>query len=363
MRNRRKIVSQTEYEVIQKKFFGENEPELSTHLGDALNWYSSVCDDKDARRWLNDYLTEQENRKEAIQKLKNVPDEWIPRTAAWLARLALRGYKLGDDNLNFIEMKLANALCHQMANTEVVQVKVKPNIQEYIREKASDLIGEIEGMIDDKVINPGFDFYAFLRSREVSSPVTIRLIDHFTPVAEELVEALDTKDKDLLEGYKKYSAQEMENLAIVYQTIVDDLFRYAENLKKTRKPRAKKKPSVEKLLKNFPYCKGDEGLQIVSVDPRKVVGAAELWTFNPKKSLLSVYRANDSDGLGIRRSVITNINEQTSVSKKVGRKTKERVKAVLDSGKVALRKLMDEINGKGNSVSRITKDTILLRVL
>ena len=362
MKNRRKIVSRTEFDVINRKFYGENEPELTAHLADALNWYSSVCDDKDARGWLNDYLKEQD-RKDAIQQLKNVPDDWIPRTAGWLARLALRGYPVSDDNLNFIEAKLCGALCHQVANTEVVQVKVKPNVQEYIREKASDLIGEVEGMIDDKVITPGFDFYSFLRSREVSNPLTIRLIDHFTPVAEELVDAMDTKDNDLREGYKKYSDQEMEDLAIIYQTIVDDLIRYAGNLKKTRKPRAKKKPSVEKLLKNFPYCKGDEELQIVSVDPRKVIGASELWTFNPKNALLSVYRANDSDGLSIRRSVITNINEQTSTSKKVGRKTKERVKAVLDDGKVALRKLMDDINGKGKPVSRITKDTILLRVL
>src|SRR5580765_8081281 len=109
--------NQTEYEVIQKKFFGANEPSLDAHLAAALNWYSSVCDDKDARVWLKEYLKEAD-RAEEIAKLNLVPDEWIPRTAAWLARLALRGYPLSEHNFETVEKKLKNALCHQTMPTE-----------------------------------------------------------------------------------------------------------------------------------------------------------------------------------------------------------------------------------------------------
>jgi len=362
MRGRRKMTSKTEYEVIQRKFFGENEPKLTAHLGDALNWYSSVCDDSHARNWLNDYLKEQ-NRLDEIKKLKLVPDDYIPRTAAWLSRLAMRGYELSDHNIQTIETKLESALCHQMVEAKTIVVKKKPNVQEYISEKVSDLVGEIEGMIDDKVIVPGYSFYNFLQSKEVTGLVASRIQNHFKPIAEELIEAYDTKDKDLKEGYKKYSNQEMEDMAIVYQTIVDDIDRYVGNVKKTRKTRVKKKPSMEKLLKNFPYAKTNNELQIVSVDPAKIVGSNELWTFNPKKKLLSVFRANDSDGLNIRRSLIINIDEQKSIAKTIGRKTEERIKTVLTGGKVALRQLMEDISGKGKKVNRINSDTVLLRVL
>jgi len=353
--------NQTEYEVIQKKFFGANEPSLDAHLADALNWYSSVCDDKDARGWLKEYLKEAD-RSEEINQLNLIPDDWIPRTAAWLARLALRGYLLSEHNFETIEKKLKDAFCHQTMPEKTLVPKVKPNVQEYIREKASELIGEVEGMIDDKVNIPP-SFYNFLRSREVSGLVANRMLTHFAPIADELIEAMETDDEDLKEGYRVYSNKELENLAITYQSIVDDLNQYIGNVKKARKPRAKKKPSMEKLLKNFSYCKSENDYQLVSVDPSKIVGATELWTFNPKKMALAVYRSNDSDGLNIRRSVIVNINEKTSLSKKIGRKTSEKVKLVLNSGKVALRKVMDDISGKGNEVGRITKDTILLRVL
>jgi len=359
MARNRRLVAKTEYEVIQQKFFGTEEPKLDAHLADALNWYSQVCEDDHAKLWLNDYLAK-DDRQEEIDKLVNVPKDWIPRTAGWLARLSLRGYPLTDHNLKTIETKLASALCHQDAKAEEAP-KVKPNVQEYMREKASDLIGEVEGMIDDKTIDPTFSFYNFLLKEQVSGIVAAKMLTHFAPIADELIEAMEPQDDDLKEAYP--NREDLEDMAIVYQGIVDDLNRYVGNAKKTRKPRTKKKPTKEKLLKHFVYAKSNDKMQLVSVDPAKIIGSNELWTFNPNKMLLSVYRANDSDGLNVRRSVIININETTSMSKKIGRKTEERIKTVLDGGKVALRKLMDDISGKGKEVSRITKDTILLRVI
>ena len=60
-------------------------------------------------------------------------------------------------------------------------------------------------MIDDKVITPGWSLYDYLRSKEITPVIANKVVTHFQPIASELVEAIDTKDKDLLEGYRTYS--------------------------------------------------------------------------------------------------------------------------------------------------------------
>ena len=69
-------------------------------------------------------------------------------------------------------------------------------------------------------------------------------------------------------------------------------------------------------------------------------------------------------GLGVSRSVITKYAEARSYGKKIGRHTEKWLKTVLNSGKVPLRKLLEEeIMGTKIPPTRITTDTILLRVL
>jgi hypothetical protein len=352
--------------AINMQFYGHLEPSLDKNLGDILNWYNATCNDDQAREWLTEWLEELGRHGEILQ-LNAVPDEWTPRTAAWLARLALRGYPLSDHNIEYMEDQLTRSFSFIVDEPPVSgQEKTsidKPNVQDHIREKASNLIGELEGMIDDKVIVLGWSFYDYLRSKEISGAVAARLLEHFEPIAGELLDAMDTKNEDLKEGYKKYSSDELEEIAGIYVAMVEDAERYVGNAKKLRAPRKKKAQSIEKVLKHFVYAKNSEEYKLASVDPSKIVGANELWTFNPKKKLLSVYRANDSDGLKIKRSMIVNINEQTSIAKKIGRKTDERLRSVLDGGKVVLRNLMDDITGKGMPSGRINKDTILMRIM
>lgn len=360
---RSKAIANATFETIQSRIFGSTEPNSNAHLGDALTWYSSMKDTSDARRYLNTYL-EEFNRLEDIETLERVPDEWVKNTAGWLARLAMEGYPLQETNIEFLERQLKETLKHAVVpEAEPIIIKLSPNIQQRIREKASDLIADIEGQIDDKTITPKWSLYDYLRGLGTSAMIANKLIDHFRPLAAELIEAFDSKDKDLKEAYKKYSNAELERLAIIYQNLLDDAVRYASNAKKARRPRAKKKPTVEKLLRHFQYQKSNEELKLVSLDPAKIIAAQELWTYNTKSKLLSVFRANDSDGLNVRRSAIININEQTSMAKKIGRKTEGRLQSVLTGGRVVLRNMMEEITGSSKPVTRIGKTTVLLRVL
>jgi hypothetical protein len=84
--------------------------------------------------------------------------------------------------------------------------------------------------------------------------------------------------------------------------------------------------------------------------------------FNTKTRKLGVYVAQDGVGLIVRGSSIQNYKTAESISKTL-RKPNDILPKVLSSGKVALRKLMGEINSKGAELNgRINKDIVLLRV-
>ena len=54
-------------------------------------------------------------------------------------------------------------------------------------------------------------------------------------------------------------------------------------------------------------------------------------------------------------------NSDNSKSIKIGRKTSEKLQAVLTGGKIVLRKMIEEMTGEANG--RINENTIILKVI
>ena len=233
-----------------------------------------------------------------------------------------------------------------------------PTVQDYIREKAGAIIAELEGMIDDEIIVPGWSLYEFARGQDWTAIISKKVSDHFQPTLDELILAKSGDDADVTEGYRSYTGKELSALIGMYQDLINDADRYTTNFKPTRKPKKRKAKSAEKLLKNFVYLKSAPEFKLFSIEPAAILKAMELWTFNPTNKVLTVYRAIDRGGLGIKRTSITNFDEQTTVAKKIGRKTAERLEIVLTGGKVARRDLMDSFIGEKLPITRITKNHI-----
>ena len=354
--------SRDEVAMINAAFYGADEPALHKDLGVQLNWYTACSDTKAGREWLYDFL---EDSPEEVELLKKVPDAWFPSTAAWLARLHARGFPLTHHNYDYLNKLLATAYTHAVVEVPDNKLVYVPTIQERIREKASNLIGELEGMIDDGVINPGcWSLYDYLRKNQVSNVVANRLIEYLKPIAGELIEVSGTPSKQLKEGYEPYSSQEIEDMAIIYQSMLDDAIHYTTNIKKSQVPRRRRKkvPNVEKILKHFKYLKNLEEYKLVSIDPSKIIGAHEMWAYNTKNKMLTVYRAQDETGLGVNKTAIAKYDENASMAKKIGRTTKKTLQEVMKSNKVTLRRLLDAIKGKRHKVSRFTENTLIVRI-
>ena len=100
-----------------------------------------------------------------------------------------------------------------------------------------------------------------------------------------------------------------------------------------------------------------------SVEPKEIIKASQLWIFNTKNRKLGVYHAQDPQGLSIKGSTVINFDEDKSVTKTL-RKPDEILPQVMKAGKVALRKVLEDIRSVEVCLTgRINKDIILLRVI
>lgn len=368
--------TKTENYLINRKYLGD-EPAPFSKFQDggyarALTWYNYQCTTDDARQYLIEYLIDTE-RQEQADTILRVSDIWIPLTACWGARMLSRGVEVPDTTLEFVERKIDETL-ERVKKPEVSfysdvsetdeEVKPEPSIkrsiQERMKEKTYDLIGDIEHQIDT---NPDFNMYEYLKSNEIPVSYTNSIIDYYSPFLIEWVDTMEFNDEQLIEGYCYLDSDEIEGKVLFYNQLLEDAERYGNNTKKTRAARTPKAVPVEKKLKYFQYQKEDNGFKLASVNPEKVLGASELWTFNTKYKILTVLRAADSKGLDVKGTTILNYDPEKSMSKRTGRKPEPILDRILKGNKAALKLTMSELDKDVATAHRINENTILLRAL
>jgi hypothetical protein len=349
--------------LVNRKYLGE-EP-IATGKVDtmmALNWYHSMADKDDAKEYLIAFLNRQGLAAKA-KRVKAIPDAHIPWTAAWTVRIAERSKAALDPDLQTRVMGMIDYALTKIKDEPVADKPVaeKTSIQERMREKLSDIIGEIEALVDAGEV----DLYEWLKKNEVPAAYAPRIADYYRPVETEMRLALIPKGQDgYIDGYENWSKADIRKRAEFYGKIVADAERYGDVTKKSRAPRKPRPVSMEKLLKNLKYLVESKEHKVASINPESIVGAQELWVFNTNSMVLGVYRAADRGGLSVKGSAVTNWDENTSTQKKVGRTAEASIKRVLDGGKLVLRKVMDEIKSKASEPNgRISNHVILLRAI
>ena len=369
-----RINKTTEY-LINFKYIGD-EPNFAnaegrvltdSELGQAYNWYGYMCKLSDARDYIVDYM-ESIGKNSIANRVKNIPDGLVPVTAGWICRIITRGSKVPDRSKEFLVSRIMRALerSESSISSEIkvqkkqVQTRVI-DIQLNIREKARNIIGDIEHMIDS---GSQFSVYEFLKQSEIPPTYSAFIADFYSKMVNELTEVLKGTDADLKYGYRNHSKAEIKRMLDFYTLIVNEATQYGDNAKQIRKSNRKPKTlTAEKIIKNFKFKKNDQELKLVSIEPQQILAAQELWTFNTKYKVVTVFRAIDRGGLQINRSAIAGYDEKTSGSKGVGRKCEMVLDKLQNGGKIVLRKLIDELKTEKALQVRINETTILMKVV
>lgn len=333
--------------------------EHNCSINEALNWYSYFHDTGDSKKWLLVYLKDTKAPTKTLEVLSRVPDQEF-KNIGFVARMLTRG--MVDKTSKESVQKYVQKLMALKPSVVAVEKNAPPklNIQDHIAAQASLAIGEIEGAIDD------FDFSTeklecILEEFKVKAPQALRIVKFFDKRLKFVEECLVSKDPELKGAYAHLSKKELKDYVVYLNLILTKCKQVKVNAVVSRKPRAKKVKAASVVVSKMKYLKGDNKLKVVSVNPESIVGANQLWVFNVKTRKLGVY--NSDGGLTVKGCTLQNFDESTSVQKTV-RKPEVKVPEVVLAGKVALRKLMPDINAVETALTgRINKDTLLLRVV
>lgn len=344
-----------------------NENSTQTELARAYNWFNYFYTSDDAKAFTISYLKSIKYDKHVIEKLSSVKSIDL-HNIGWNCRLLSTGSTLPEGLWDRIEERLLLLSSEVLDVSETAedqpQTKVI-SIQDRINNKASDLIGELEEETDvffqEGVIQ--FDIKKWSVEKGIKPQIAKRIAEHFRPQYEEICEAQEGKDADLVEAYKGWRKPVLKIMGLFLKKIIDHMTEVDAAGQAIRKPRAKKIKPVSALIAKLQFLPEFKELNITSVDPKGIINASQLWVYNPKTRNLSVYHAVGRSGLSVRGTTITGYDTDASITKKV-RKPEQVIPQVMNAGKVDLRSIMKNLTTNDTPANgRINKDTILLRVI
>lgn len=360
-----RLTSVKEYE----KVFSGGEPTWKndeTSITKALNWYNYHSDAKESKKYTIQYLKETKFSKQDIELLEKVPEEKFTNLG-FVCRIKMRGGPLSESNISWISYKINELKKEaQIIIKPKIDNKVTVSIQDRIADKSKEMIGEIESIIDDCFLVRDFnaiDPYEFMQTLSMKGVHANNVMHFFKDRIPELKEALIGKNPQLVEGYSNFTKKELKEYISFIERIVSDAEKIAHVTKVTRAPRKKKAKPADKIISKLQYKKEDSEFKIASVNATDIIGCTQLWIFNTKTRKLGVYNSIDTSGLSVKGTTILNYDEKTSIQKTI-RKPDIILPELLKAGKVALRKLLGNINAVEQVLTgRINSDTILLRII
>jgi len=352
--------------IIDERYMG-TEPSYngnvltSIELINAYNWYNYFQAEDDAKKYFLAYIKSQKFSAKDIKKLSQVNAlEFRKHSLGWNSRIMSMGGVLSADikeRFDTIVRELLESCTFDIESDVKKSDSVPVSVIDRIREKASNLIANIEGAIDDDNLNPK----EFFIQNDIKAPIAKIILNHFKPQYAEVWDAFNAKDDQLIESYASWSKKDFKKHLELIREIVSQAENKIAIADKIRKPRKAKQKTPSMLVKKLKFKNKDDEYGYTSIKPEDIIGSDQLWIFNTKKKTLSVYNAMAASGLSIKGSKIIGYDENTSITKKL-RKPKEQLEKLMNGGKVILKKFMSDIKTKEQKNSgRINTDSLILR--
>ena len=296
-----------------------DEPRLimptNIQLSAALNWYNRVADNKEQRiKWVLDFMkAEGHYSVEEMAEFKRKGKKFIGTFSA-LARMLTNGCVLEDRYTDLLNGELAKFVCVAADDDDeldedgqlIVTTPVKTVKRDRTYGLVCDLVEFIDGEMDRVLAGEKVDsLYTKLTAKNITVAAARDLKNFYKPQAFEFFELNKGKDAQLNEGYAHLNKKTRKAICDWMMQLVADLASLETNKKVVRKPRAKKAPKVENIVKHVKYQKDSHEFKLVSISPAEVVGKKELWVFNTKYKQIGVYTSNEL-GFSFRGTTLTN---------------------------------------------------------
>jgi hypothetical protein len=334
----------------------------SVSISRALQWYTMNSDDKLRRKFAIEYFAKLGKKKEVIAI--NKAEDYDVRQLGTLCRLIANGNELSEDH-----MVTLNNMVKHIVDKQVLPVKIKEDktvivpvasIQDRMEEKAHQFAAEIDGAIDDFVINKTSDFSTknYLLTHSVAAPIAKRIGDMYVKTLDELNGALAAEDEQLVEGYSQFSKRELKKLIQFVESIIQDCHQQVQTAKASRAPRKRKATNPNKVVAKMKYMKEFVELKLKSCNPVDIVTATELWVYNTKYRKVTMYKA-DVSSLSVKGTTVLGFS--VSESKTMTLRKPEEFFNGLSMGKRALNGAFKKLTTKPSVPNgRVNEECVLL---
>jgi hypothetical protein len=359
------------------------ESQFLRYFHSAMQYYRMESSGKELKVKVIEWMNKNGYDKKTIQSFKKTKDNRCGMTVGAVAACLLRGmqstrpdFNKGRDTATWLGAEIAKIIDEGKDDIDEsgVVVEEKPTgpvvtIQERVRDAAMLMTDEIEKAYESFQVDPeNFDPKAFkvlnlLKSQQAKAAHARIIKEFYSKDLAELEElASGSADEQLKEAYKHRSRKQIKNFIVFLTEVRNACDMLMQEAKVNRAPRKTKAVPKDKLVAKLKYMKTNEPLKLVSVNPVDIIGAGELWIYNTKSRKLGKYVAAEFNTLGVKGTTITGFDENKSICKTL-RKPEDKLKEFKASGKIALRKFLDEINATDTKMNgRLNEETILLKV-
>ena len=334
-----------------------------TALSRAFNWYNYFYGKKEAKEFVTAYLDVHERAKDA-KKIRSLGDSQIRLTTGWLCRMSLMGLQLNEHE----QIKLDNMIAELLAIKEQKQEEAKEaddtapkvTIQDRLREKVSECLGELDGLFDEFItagakLNADYKPVSLMRSMNIAPQMINQIKDTWTRKLAEFEQAVEGKDADLAKAYDYMTKTQLKNCVKFCELVITDCGSYVQIKKVERKPRKVKPVSPEKKAAKFKICAEFAELKLKSLPAAQLVDKSEAWLYDTKKrKLIHIVADEYAKVFTVKNNAVIGFST-TETMQKTLRKPAEQLKPMLTAGKPAARKAFKDIkatetawNGRGS---------------
>lgn len=381
------LVKELKPSSVDAKYFGpepnyaEIQPDddiRQRHLGEAFNWYSRFYGGKEAKEFIIGYLASN-GKTDVAKTVKKAPDAKVIPTFGWVARLALRGLVLNEQETDYLNgevnrlLLLVNELQGEdAAEEDSSEAPNRPNIQDIMKEKTLEASGELEGLMD-QFTSSGYpkefttkDFiFPLLQERKILPQHVNILVKVWEEHKAEYTEVQTGQCEQIVESYSNLTKMQIRNAIKFIDSVIADLHGYAAIKQANKKPRARKAVPVERVVAKLKYCRSFTdtalGIDLKSVSPTKLHNCSEAWCYDTKKRKIHHYVADEYGKiLTVKGNTLIGFDKVASGIKAL-RKPAEQLKEIVGS-KPAARKFFKDIKAvQSIPTGRFNADMIILK--
>lgn len=323
----------------------------SSALTRAFNWYGYFYSKKEAKDFVANYLDRHERIKDA-KIVRSLPDSQIQATTGWLCRMSDMGLQLDQTEQAQLDSMIVQLLQikqqSKIAEADVPESAPKATIQDRLRERTVDCLGELEGQFDDFIVagaklNADYKPLSVIRSMNIAPQMISMIKDVWGRKLAEFEQVVEGKDADLAKAYEFLSKTQVKNCIKFCDLVISDCGAYVQIKKVERKPRKVQTVTPEKRAAKFRVCMEFAELKLKGLPAASLVDKTEAWLYDTKKRKLIHLVADEyAKAFTIKNNMVIGYSTVETVQKTL-RRPADVLKAMTSAGKPAARKVFKDL--------------------